>query len=240
VVKALIFDVFGTVVDWRTGVAQQAEAFLARHGIAADPTAFADAWRAKYQPALERVRSGARGYVPLDILHRENLEAVLVDLGIDVPIAPSELAEFARAWEKLPPWPDSVPGLTSLKARHVIAPCSNGSIAMMTWLAKYAGLPWDAILGADIAQAYKPQPEVYLKSAAALGLAPHDVMMVAAHNKDLFAAREQGFRTGFVIRPRELGPDQTTNLEGESDWDVIAADFRDLARRLEGSGAANG
>jgi len=240
VVKALIFDVFGTVVDWRTGVTQQAEAFFARHGIAADPASFADAWRAKYQPAMERVRSGQRGYVPLDVLHRENLEEALADVRIDAPIAPSELAEFARAWEKLPPWPDAVPGLTSLKTRHAIAPCSNGSIALMTWLAKYAGLPWDAILGADIAQAYKPQPEVYLKSAAALGLAPHDVMMVAAHNKDLAAARAQGLRTGFVPRPRELGPGQTTNLEPDSDWDVIAADFRDLARRLDGSGAANG
>lgn len=234
VVKALIFDVFGTVVDWRSGVAEQAKAFFERHGIDADATAFADAWRAKYQPAMERVRSGDRGYVPLDVLHRENLEEVLAEFGIGASIEPSELAEFNRAWEKLPPWPDAVPGLTSLKKRHAIAPCSNGSIALMTWLAKYGGLPWDAILGANIAQAYKPQPEVYLRSAAALGLAPRDVMMVAAHNKDLFAARELGLRTGFVPRPHELGPGQTTNLEPESNWDVVAADFNDLARCLEG------
>jgi 2-haloacid dehalogenase len=240
VIKALIFDVFGTVVDWRTGVAREVEAFFGRHRIDADATAFADAWRAKYQPAMERIRSGNRGYVPLDVLHRENLEEVLADFGIEASIAPAELAEFSRAWEKLPPWPDSVPGLTRLKQRHAIAPCSNGSIALMTWLAKYAGLPWDAILGADIAQAFKPRPEVYLRSAAALGLAPGEVMMVAAHNKDLFAAREQGLRTGFVSRPRELGPGQTTNIEPESDWDVVAADFNDLARRVESWSTTNG
>jgi 2-haloacid dehalogenase len=240
VIKALIFDFFGTVVDWRTGVAREAEAFFGRHRIDADATAFADAWRAKYQPAMERIRSGNRGYVPLDVLHRENLEEVLADFGIEASIAPAELAEFSRAWEKLPPWPDSVPGLTRLKQRHAIAPCSNGSIALMTWLAKYAGLPWDAILGADIAQAFKPRPEVYLRSAAALGLAPGEVMMVAAHNKDLFAAREQGLRTGFVSRPRELGPGQTTNLEPESDWDVVAADFNDLACRVESWSTTNG
>lgn len=236
-IKALIFDVFGTVVDWRTGIAQQAAAFFKRHGIRADSKSFADAWRAKYQPAMERVRSGDRGYVPLDVLHRENLEEVLAESGIATSIEPSELAEFSRAWEKLPPWPDSVSGLTRLKEHHAIAPCSNGSIALMTWLAKYAGLPWDAILGADIAQAYKPQPEVYLRSVSALGLAPRDVMMVAAHNRDLFAAREQGLRTGFVPRPHELGPGQTTNLAPESDWDVVAADFNDLASRLENRSA---
>lgn len=239
-VRALIFDVFGTVVDWRTGIARQAERFFADHGIEADATAFADAWRAKYQPSMERVRSGGRGYVPLDILHRENLEEVLADFDIGASLTAAERATFNRAWEKLPPWPDAVPGLTRLKQRHAIAPCSNGSIALMTWLARHAGLPWDAILGADIAQAYKPQPEVYLKSAAALGLAPDEVMMVAAHNYDLFAARESGLKTGFVPRPRELGPGQTTNLEPVSDWDVVAADFNDLAHKLEGGGATAG
>jgi len=240
VVKALIFDVFGTVVDWRTGVAQQAEAFFRRHGIDVDAESFADAWRAKYQPALERVRSGSRGYVPLDVLHRENLEEVVAEFGIEASIEASEIAEFSRAWEKLPPWPDSVPGLIDLKKRHAIAPCSNGSIALMTWLAKHAGLPWDAILGADIAQAYKPQPEVYLRSASALGLSPREVMMVAAHNNDLLAAREQGLRTGFVPRPQELGHGQSINLEPESNWDIVATDFNDLARRLENWSASTG
>lgn len=240
VVKALIFDVFGTVVDWRTGIARQAESFFARYGIDVDATVFADAWRAKYQPAMEQVRSGGRVYIPLDILHRENLEEVLSDFGIGASLTAVERAAFNRAWEKLPPWPDSVSGLTRLKQRHAIAPCSNGSIALMTWLARHAGLPWDAILGADIAQAYKPQAEVYLKSAVALGLAPDEVMMVASHNYDLFAARASGLRTGFVPRPFELGPHQTTNLEPESDWDVVAVDFNDLARELEGDGATVG
>ena len=239
-VKALIFDVFGTVVDWRTGVARQAEAFFARHGINADATAFPDAWRAKYQPSMERIRSGNRDYVPLDVLHRENLEAVLAEFEIKGPIEASELAELNRAWEKLPPWPDSVEGLNCLKKRYAIAPCSNGSIALMTWLARYAGLPWDAILGADIARAFKPQPEVYLQSVAALGLAPGEVMMVAAHNADLFAAREQGLGTGFVQRPHELGPGQSINLAPDSDWDVVAGDLNDLARRLESWSAADG
>jgi len=232
-VKALIFDVFGTVVDWRGGITRQAEALFRQHGIAVDPASFADAWRAKYHPSIGRIRSGGRGYVPLAVLHRENLDAVLAEFGIGADIGPDERAEFSRAWEKLPPWPDSVSGLTRLKERHAIAPCSNGSIALMTWLAKHAGLPWDVILGADIAQAYKPQPEVYRRSASALGLAPQDVMMVAAHNRDLFAARQQGLRTGFVARPGELGADQTTDLEAESEWDVVAVDFNDLARRLE-------
>ena len=137
-----------------------------------------------------------------------------------------------RAWEKLPPWPDSVAGLTSLKSRYAIAACSNGSIALMTWLAKYGGLPWDAVLGAEIARAYKPQPEVYLDSASALGLAPEEVMMVAAHNDDLAAARSCGLGTAFVARPVEHGPHQTTDLEPTSQWDVVAEDLNELARKL--------
>ena len=231
-VRALIFDVFGTVVDWRTGITREAEAFFARHGIAADPASFADAWRAKYQPALEQVRSGDRGYVPLDVLHRENLAEVFSDLGVDTPIAPAELAEFTRAWEKLPPWRDSVPGLTSLKEHHAIAPCSNGSIALMTWLAKFGGLPWDAILGAEIARNYKPARDVYLASAGALGLEPGEVMMVAAHNGDLAAAREAGLKTAFLPRPAEHGQGQTTDLEATLDWDVVAADLENLAAQI--------
>ena len=137
-----------------------------------------------------------------------------------------------RAWEKLPPWPDAIAGLTKLKARYAIAPCSNGSIALMTWLAKYGGLPWDVILGAEFAKAYKPRPEVYLASAAALGLAPSEVMMVAAHNGDLAAARGQGLKTAFLPRLREHGPGQTSDLAPSSDWDVVASDLQDLARKL--------
>ncbi len=230
--KALLFDVFGTVVDWRSGVAREAAACFAERGIDVDGAVFADSWRNKYQPAMEKIRSGGRGYVALDVLHRENLDATLAEFGLDAAFDEAARGALNRAWEKLPPWPDSVPGLTALKARYAIAPCSNGSIALMTWLAKYGGLPWDAILGAEIARDYKPQPAVYLASAAALGLAPAEVMMVAAHNGDLDAARAAGLHTGFLPRPIEHGPGQSTDLEPESDWDVIAADLNDLARRL--------
>ncbi len=230
--KALLFDVFGTVVDWRSGVAREAASFFAERGVDADPVAFADSWRNKYQPAMEKIRSGGRGYVALDVLHRENLDATLAEFGLEASFDEAARRELNRAWEKLPPWPDSVPGLTALRARYAIAPCSNGSIALMTWLAKYGGLPWDAILGAEIARDYKPQPAVYLASAAALGLAPAEVMMVAAHNGDLDAARAAGLQTGFLPRPREHGPGQTTDLEPASDWDAIAADINDLARQL--------
>jgi len=227
--KALIFDVFGTVVDWRSGVAREVGAAF---GERVDALAFADAWRGRYQPAMEGIRSGNRGYVALDILHREDLDATLAAFGLEGAIDEAGRVDLNRAWEKLPPWPDSVPGLTALKTRYAIAPCSNGSIALMTWLAKFGGLRWDAILGAEIAQDYKPQPAVYLKSAAALGLEPEEVMMVAAHNSDLAAARAAGLKTGFFPRPTEHGPGQTTDLEPSEDWDVVAADLQDLAHRL--------
>ncbi len=231
-VRALIFDVFGTLVDWRSGVARESEAFCNARGLAIDGLAFADSWRAKYQPAMEAVRGGGRGYVALDLLHRENLDATLLEFGLEGSIDAAAREVLNRAWEKLPPWPDCVAGLNALKPDYVIAPCSNGSIALMTWLAKYAGLPWDAILGAEIARAYKPQPAVYLASAAALGLAPNEVMMVAAHNSDLAAARAVGLKTAFVPRPSEHGAGQTSDLAPDADWDVIAADMVDLARRM--------
>jgi 2-haloacid dehalogenase len=232
VIKALLFDVFGTVVDWRTGVAREAKACFDERGIAVDASAFADAWRAKYQPAMERVRAGNRGYLPLDVLHRENLDATLADFGLSASVDPAARANLNRAWEKLPPWPDSVMGLTRLKSGYAIAPCSNGSIALMTWLARYGGLPWDTVLGAEIARAYKPQPAVYLASASALGLVPAEAMMVAAHNSDLAAARAVGLKTAFVPRPSEHGPGQTADLEPDSDWDVMVSDLNDLARKL--------
>ena len=233
-IEALLFDVFGTVVDWRTGVAREVDAFFADSERTIDSVAFADSWRAKYQPSMEEVRSGRRGYVVLDVLHRENLDATLAEFGLDDAVDDEGRARLNRAWEKLPPWPDAVPGLEALRSRYLIAPCSNGSIAMMARLARSAGLPWDAIVGADIGRAYKPQAEVYRASAAALGLAPEAVMMVAAHNFDLAAAREAGLAAAFVPRPEEYGhgPVGTPDLAPSADWEAVVPDFMALARHM--------
>jgi 2-haloacid dehalogenase len=232
-VEALVFDVFGTVVDWRSGVAREATSFLARYAPDADPAAFADAWRRRYSPAMEEVRSGRRPFVRLDVLHRENLEASLPEFGIDpATVPPSELDALNLAWRRLDPWPDSVRGLARLKRRFIVAPLSNGNIRLMLDLAKRAGLPWDAILGAELAQAYKPSPEAYLRTADTLMLKPEQVCLVAAHNGDLAAARRLGFRTAFIPRPKEHGPNQATDLGPEEDWDLSANDIEDLAGRL--------
>ena len=231
-IRALLFDVFGTVVNWRDGVAREVDEFFASQGIEVDAAAFADAWRAKYDPAMARIRSGDRGYVPLDSLHRENLDATLAEFGMEV-VGSKDRDYLNHAWEKLPPWPDSVPGLTKLKAKFTIAACSNGSLPLMRTLADFAGLPWDRILGAGIAKDYKPSGIVYLASVSALGRRPDQVMMVAAHNNDLEAARAQGLKTAFVPRPGEHGPDQEKDLSPSSDWDVVAADLEDLATKLQ-------
>ncbi len=230
-IKALVFDVFGTVVDWRTGVARQAAPFLRRFGAAIDPLVFADAWRRRYSPAMEEVRSGRRPFTRLDVLHRESLEATIREIGIDPEAVPSEeLAELNLAWHRLDPWPDVIAGLTALKAAFIIAPLSNGNVILMLDMAKRAGLPWDAILGAEIVQAYKPMPEAYLRTVDILAMRPEQVCMVAAHNSDLAAAKACGLRTAFVPRPSEHGPQQETDLRPEQDWDIIAADFQALAK----------
>ncbi len=223
-IRALLFDVFGTCVDWRTSVAREVAAVLPD----LDAFAFADAWRSEYQPALERIRSGGRSYVPLDDLHLENLLSVLERFGAACP----DPEALNKTWEKLDPWPDVVLGLAALKESALVAPCSNGSIAMMARLAKYAGLPWDCILGADLARNYKPMPEVYLESAKTLRLKPSNVMMVAAHNDDLEAAQAAGLPTAFVPRPTEHGPGQFTDLHPSGNWTIVAQDFSDLARRI--------
>lgn len=231
-VRALGFDVFGTVVDWRGGIARDAAPFLKRHGGRDDPLAFADAWRGQYQPAMEKVRSGRRPFVRLDVLHRENLEVVLPDFGIDpARIAPAELDELNLAWHRLDPWPDVVEGLTRLKRRYIIATLSNGNIILMVDMAKRAGMPWDAILGAEVAGAYKPSPEAYLRTADMLALKPEQLCLVAAHNSDLAAARRCGLKTAFVLRPGEQGLGQHAD-EAMQDWDVSASDFCDLANQL--------
>ena len=227
--KACIFDVFGTVVDWRSSVARVSQHHLAGKGIDLDWIAFADFWRGEYVPAMAKIRSGSRGYVALDQLHYENLESTLEEFGLQDQLNEQEKWRLNSAWEQLDPWPDVIAGLTALKQHAIIAPCSNGSIALMTRLAKYGHLPWDCILGADIAQNYKPEPEVYLACCRALRLPVDQVVMVAAHNNDLDAARETGLQTAFIARPTEHGAAQTIDLEPSSDWDYVITDFSQLA-----------
>jgi 2-haloacid dehalogenase len=230
--KALFFDVFGTCVDWRGSVIREGEALARRRGLpAVDWPAFADAWRGQYQPQMETVRSGRRPWTNLDVLHREALDGLLPRFGLD-DLPEADRAELNLVWHRLEPWPDTVEGLRRLEARFVIAPCSNGHIALMLDMAKRSGMDWDVILGAEIARAYKPQPAVYLKSAEAAGFAPQDVMMVAAHSRDLVAAASCGLKTAFVPRRTEHGSRQTSDLRPAGDFDIVAADFVDLARRL--------
>jgi 2-haloacid dehalogenase len=231
--RAALFDVFGTVVDLRSGVARDVGAFFRSHAIRGiDPVAFADAWRERYAPAMEEVRAGRHPFVPLDRLHFENLQATLAGFGIaSQDFQEAELRELNRAWHRLDPWPDAIDGLTRMKVKMIIAPLSNGNLSLLLNMAKRAALPWDAILGAELVKAYKPDPEAYLRTASLLDLAPGEIVMVAAHNGDLAAARACGMRTAFVARPREHGPGQTTDVKPEQEWDFIAADFKDLARQ---------
>ena len=232
-IKACLFDVFGTVVDWRTSVTRDLQEYARRKGIeGVDWLEFAVEWRKLYQPSMDEVRSGRRAFTILDVLHRESL-VKLVERYRIAGLSEADIDYMSRAWHRLDPWPDVREGLGRLKHSRIIAPCSNGNIALMVNMAKRAGLPWDCILGAETARAYKPMPEAYLASCRQLGLAPAAVMMVAAHNPDLKAAKAQGLATAFVARPLEHGPGQTTNLA--PDWscvDVAAADFVELADRL--------
>ena len=235
-VRAFVFDVFGTVVDWRGGVAREAAPFLARHAAGADPGAFADAWRRRYAPAMAEVRSGRREFVRLDVLHRENLAAILPDFGMDAAAIPAgELDALNLAWHRLDPWPDSVAGLLRLKRHAIIAPLSNGNVILMLDMAKRAGLPWDAILGAELAQAYKPAPEAYLRTADVLAMRPAELCMVAAHESDLAAARACGLRTCFVPRPLEHGAGAVMPAPSGG-WDLEVADLGALAERVERQG----
>jgi 2-haloacid dehalogenase len=204
-VKALFFDVFGTLVDWRTSVAREAQKILSPLGVRLDWERFADAWRAEYQPAMDEVRSGRLPFSRLDELHRRNLDRVLDRLQLD-RIDNATRVELNRAWHRLDPWPDATPGLARLRERFRLAPCSNGNISIMVDLARHNGWIWDAIAGAELARDYKPKPVVYLSAAAAFDAAPQETMMVAAHSYDLAAAAALGLRTAFVARPDEFGP----------------------------------
>ena len=230
-VKALVFDTFGTVVDWRSSVAREVEALAKRKSVTLDAARFADAWRAGYGPSMNRVRSGELPWTKLDALHRMTLDTILVDFKL-TGLSEEEKDALNLAWHRLTPWPDAVAGLTRLKKKFIIAPLSNGNISLMTDLAKHSGLPWDVILGAELVRHYKPDREVYQSAADILGLEPADVRMVAAHLGDLRAAKAVGLRTAFVTRPKEFGPDGKPDLKGDASVDVSASDFNDLARQF--------
>jgi 2-haloacid dehalogenase len=230
-VKALTFDVFGTVVDWRGSIIREGMALGRRKKLKVDWPAFADAWRAGYRPAMARVRSGELPWTKIDDLHRMILEDLLKRFPLG-RIAEEEIDHLNRVWHRLKPWPDARGGLAKLKRRHVIATLSNGNVALLTNMAKHAKLPWDCILSAEVMRHYKPDPETYLGAAGLLGVKPGELMMVAAHKDDLHAARACGLKTAFVPRPREYGPQAKPDVSREPAFDLHARDFNDLARQL--------
>jgi len=230
-VQALLFDVFGTVVDWRSSLIDDLSRFGAEKGLKADWAAFADDWRGLYQPAMDEVRTGRRPWTILDVLHRESLDKLIVKYAF-AGLSEADKDHINRVWHRLKPWPDSVPGLTRLKTRYIIGPLSNGNIGLLTRMAKFGGLPWDVILGAEAARAYKPQPQAYLGSAQLINLKPEQVMLVAAHNSDLAAAAETGLRTAFVSRPSEYGPHQKRDFKADREWDVVTDSFTNLAKAM--------
>ena len=231
-VKALTFDVFGTVVDWRGSIIKEGEAWGAAYGLDVDWAAFADAWRGGYAPSMARVRSGELPWTNIDTLHRMILDDLLEKYGITV-LSEDDKQHWNRVWHRLEPWPDSVSGLTRLRQHYVLATLSNGNVALLTNMAKHGGLPWDCILSAEIVRHYKPDPETYLGAAQLLGLQPSEVMMVAAHKSDLKAARAVGLRAAFVERPLEFGPGVKAESGPDPDFDVYARDFNDLADQLK-------
>jgi 2-haloacid dehalogenase len=231
-IEALAFDVFGTVVDWRTSIAREAASFFAdleRRDI--DPAGFADQWRGLYQPAMEECRAGRRPFVRLDVLNRETLDTLLDRHGV-TGVDEQRLEHFAHSWRRLDPWPDAVDGLTRLKARYPIVTLSNGNIALMLEMARRGGLPWDAILGAEVTGAYKPEPRAYPGTAEALGIAPANLCLVAAHHSDLAAARACGLATAYVDRPLEYGRRPAPDRHFRQEWDYLADSITDLAARL--------
>jgi 2-haloacid dehalogenase len=227
--KALIFDVFGTVVDWRSTIIREGEELGQRKNLAVDWAAFADAWRSRYAPSMDRVRRGEIRWTKLDDLHRASLEDLTSEFGIEG--LSEEKGHLNRVWHRLDPWPDAVAGLILLKRRHVIAPLSNGNVALLVNMAKRVGLPWDLILSAELVRHYKPDPETYLMAPNLLDLSPDQVMMVAAHTDDLRAARENGLKTAYVSRPLEFGPAGEAEPPDPS-FDFTASDFIELDRKL--------
>ena len=229
--KALAFDVFGTVVNWRSSIIRELEDFGRTHDVDADWSAMADGWRAGYAPAMNRVRVGELPWTRIDDLHRMVLDELLAAAGM-APIAEDDVDHLNRAWHRLDPWPDSVAGLTRLKERFVITTLSNGNVSLLTNMAKRAGLPWDCVISAELFHHYKPDPQAYLGCADLLGVQPEELMLVAAHPSDLRAARDAGLGTAYVVRPLEYGPNQRPHRMDDGEFDFTATDFPDLADQL--------
>jgi 2-haloacid dehalogenase len=230
-VKAMVFDTFGSVVDWRGSITRDLTRWGSENGYSCDWTALAVKWRSLYQPSMEKVRSGQREWTILDVLHRESLEQLLPEFGLE-KMTEAQRQHVNKVWHRLDGWPDAVSGLTRLKSKYIIAPLSNGNVSLLTDIAKYTGLPWDLNLSTEVFRCYKPQPQSYLGVAKILQLDPSEVMMCAAHNDDLAAARKVGLKTAFWPRPTEHGPEQKTNLVATEMWDVVAKDIRDLATQM--------
>jgi 2-haloacid dehalogenase len=230
-VKALAFDVFGTVVDWRGSLIKEGRKLGRRKGIKVDWAAFADAWRAGYRPAMDRVRRGELGWTRIDDLHRMILDGLIREFGL-TSLSEDERVDLNRAWHRLAPWKDAVAGVKRLKKRYVLATMSNGNVALLVNMAKRAGLPWDVVLSAEIARHYKPDPEAYLSVPRLLGIEPGEVLMVAAHKDDLDGAARAGLRTAFVARPLEFGDPALKDVVPEPRFDANAKNFLDLARQL--------
>ena len=228
---AIVFDTFGTVVDWRGSLIADLTAFGRQRGISADWPALVDAWRAAYHPSMQRVRTGALPWTKLDGLHRASLDRLVAAFGIK-GLTKQDLVHINLGWHRLNGWPDSVPGLRRLKTRFIIGPLSNGNVSLLLNMAKHAGIPWDMIFGSDLFGHFKPDPETYLGVAKMLDLEPGQVMMAAAHNGDLGAARKCGLMTAFFPRPNEYGPHQKRDYAAEQDWDFVAKDIEDLATQL--------
>ncbi|MEM7210808.1 MAG: haloacid dehalogenase type II [Pseudomonadota bacterium] len=232
-VKALLFDTFGTVVDWRGSVARQVDRLAYAKGIEGlDSDAFARAWRAGYLPGMAPVISGERGWTPIDVIHRERLEVILDEFGIADHFDETERADLNLAWHRLDPWADSVPGLRRLSAKYMIGPLSNGSTPLLVNMAKRAGIPWDVIMSSDATRGYKPDPKTYLGACEMMGLEPTQVMMCAAHNNDLEAASSHELRTAYINRPSEYGPDQVRDTAATGEWDIITDHIEGIAEVL--------
>lgn len=230
-IRALTFDTYGTVVDWRTSVLAELQSLADRKALTFDRVRFLDEWKAAYRPAMDKVNRGEIPWTTVDAIYRTRLDELLVTHGIS-RLTTEEIDALARVWWRLRPWPDAVAGIQRLKRRYIVTPLSNASFIGMVELARFAGLPWDCIITAENARCYKPQPEAYRTAISLLGLQPEEVMMVAAHNYDLEAARGERMTTAFVPRPLEYGPGQSTDLKAESDWDIVATDLEGLAARL--------